>query len=72
MKAAAPGVGLDHALQYSNHRSTAEHLRVNWKRLNGDVRSLKRLARKQSAAHEIPKFRVSPLGTVIHTQGLDN
>ena len=36
--AASPGMGLDRALQYGNHRSGAEHLPVSWEKLSEDVR----------------------------------
>ena len=62
VKAAPPGVGLDRALQYGNHRSAAEHLPVIWEKLCEDVRRQKCLVIKKSAAYEIPNLRVSPQG----------
>ena len=65
VKAAPVGGRLDRALRYGNHRSAAEHLPAIWEKLGEDVRRQKCLVIEKSAAHEIHKLRVPPLGAVV-------
>ena len=61
----ATGVDLKRVLKHGNHRCATKHLQTIGKKSGDYVRRQKFLVTQESAAHEIPNLRVSPLAAVV-------